>query len=312
MTTLLLDRVETHRALDPAELLPLVREALVQISSGEVDAPPRVAAQSPAGLLGAMPGYVPGMGLAAKLTSVFSVPGGGSSRHRGVVLLVDEACGEPLAIMDAEPLTALRTAASATIAMQCLAPPSVQRIAIIGSGAQARAQLRYLALSGTPADVVIASRNPEHARRAAAEHPSARALDSVREAVDGAEIVLCCTDAASPVVQDSWLARGAYLSSVGGSHGPEIDRESIERGALFVEWAGAATQPPPAGAHELQGVPAARVTLIGGVLDGSTWARDGEELTVFKSTGQAALDVAAAVAAYRRATEHGLGQRVRL
>lgn len=145
--------------------------------------------------------------------------------------------------MDAEPLTALRTAASATIAMQCLAPPSVQRIAIIGSGAQARAQLRYLALSGTPADVVIASRNPEHARRAAAEHPSARALDSVREAVDGAEIVLCCTDAASPVVQDSWLARGAHLSSVGGSHGPEIDRESIERGALFVEWGGRPRNP---------------------------------------------------------------------
>jgi ornithine cyclodeaminase len=103
-----------------------------------------------------------------------------------------------------------------------------------------------------------------------------------------------------PVVSRSWFAPGAHVSSVGGSGGHEIDAETVRDGLLFTEWPGAAASPPPAGAHELQGIDPARITLLGAVLDGAHPGRDRREaLTVFKSTGHGALDVAAAAVALK-------------
>lgn len=309
---LLLNRADTRVALDPMALLPSLVSALVAISRGDASAPSRVAATSPAGLLGAMPAYVPGLGMVGKLTSVFPQPGDeGRSTHRGVVLQVDEVTGEPIAVMDAEPVTAIRTAATATIAMQALARQTPQRIAVIGAGTQARSQLRMLAAIRSTASVVVASRHRDRAVMAASDHPGVTAVQSVREAVEAADVVFCCTDARTPVVDHGWLAPGAHLSSVGGSHGPELDQFSITEGSLFVEWPGAATELPPAGAHELIGTDPAQATMLGAVLDGAHPGRRSDtELTVFKSTGHAALDVAAAVSATRRARELGIGSRV--
>ncbi|NUR91618.1 MAG: ornithine cyclodeaminase family protein, partial [Nonomuraea sp.] len=143
---LVLDREQTRAALPPAALAAAVRTALVAISRGDASAPPRIAARSAHGLLGAMPGYVPELGLAAKLVSVFSaVTVGGHGSHRGIVAYFDEETGRPLAVMDAETITAVRTAATATVAMRALARPGAARIAVIGTGTQARAQLALLA-----------------------------------------------------------------------------------------------------------------------------------------------------------------------
>ena len=72
---LILDGADTAAASTRSAVLAAVREALVAISRDTVSAPPRIAARTPAGLLGCMPAYVPGVGLAAKLVSVFDVPG---------------------------------------------------------------------------------------------------------------------------------------------------------------------------------------------------------------------------------------------
>jgi alanine dehydrogenase len=80
---------------------------------------------------------------------------------------------------------------------------------------------------------------------------------------------------------------------------------------VFVEWRGAATNPPPAGAHELQGLDPEDLTEVGEVLAGTRPGRTGpDELTVYKSTGHAAEDAAAADLVYRRALESGAGTRV--
>ena len=79
---LVLDGPETAAALDPIEVLAAVREALVAISLDTVSAPARIAARTPTGLLGCMPAYVPGVGLAAELVSVFDVPGADGTRGR--------------------------------------------------------------------------------------------------------------------------------------------------------------------------------------------------------------------------------------
>ncbi|MEV7340215.1 NAD(P)-binding domain-containing protein [Streptomyces sp. NPDC093544] len=305
---LVLDRSQTRAALDPGRVLAAVTRALVSISRGEASAPPRIAARAPAGLLGAMPGYVPGLGLAAKLVSVFAVPGrSGGSAHRGVVALFDEHDGRPLALMDAEPLTAVRTAAVATIGMRALARPRPARIAVLGTGVQARAQVELLATLDPGTPVVVGGRDPGRARQLADLHPNASA-GSVEAAARGADVVFCCTGTREPVLDPSWPAEGAHISSVGGSHGPELDPRTVRAGSLFAEWPGAASSAPPAGAHELQGIPPHRITLLGSVLDGrSPGRREPNELTVFKSTGHAALDVAAAAVVHEVARAHGMG-----
>lgn len=207
--------------------------------------------------------------------------------------IFDEHDGRPLAILDAEPLTAARTAASATVALRALARPDARRVLVVGNGAQAHAQLRLLA-GDVRWEVTVAGR--DRARAAAlAEQFQVAAAPSIEAGVREAEAVLCCTGARQPVVSAEWLAPGTHIGSVGGSQGPELDAETIAVGSLFAEWPGVATSAPPAGAYELQGVDPGRVTLIGAVLGGTRpGRRDEREITVYKSTGHASLDLAAA------------------
>ncbi|MDT0439159.1 MULTISPECIES: ornithine cyclodeaminase family protein [Streptomyces] len=300
---LVLDRAATLAALDPGRLMDAVARALVAVADGTASAPPRIAALAPNGLLGAMPGHVPGLGLAAKLVSVFADPGRpGRSSHRGVIALFDADDGRPLAVLDAEPVTAWRTAAVATHSALALAGPGP--VVVVGTGAQARAQVGLLAALRPADPVTVAGRDPAGVRATAALHPAGIAADGIEAAVRGAATVYCCTGATTPVLHRDWLAPGTHVSSVGGSHGPELDAATVRDAALFAEWPGASATPPPSGAHELQGLPADRtVTLLGSVLAGAApGGHSPGALTVFKSTGHAALDVAAAHVVHATAT----------
>ncbi|WP_155370255.1 ornithine cyclodeaminase family protein [Catellatospora vulcania] len=307
---LVLDKEQTRAGLDLLRVLDAVSVALVALSRGEVSAPPRIAAQAPGGLLGAMPAYVPGIGLAAKLVSVFSSPGqSGRSSHRGLVALFDEHDGRVRALLDAEPLTAVRTAASATLSMRALLPqPS--RVAVLGAGVQATAQVAMLAALDATIPVVVGGRDAARTAELAARHPKAEAA-TIEAAVRDADVVFCCTGATEPLFPRAWLREDVHVSSVGGSHGHELDPAVVADGTLFAEWPGAVTAAPPAGAYELQGLDPGRVTLLGAVLDGARPGRAGRGgLTVFKSTGHGALDVAAAAVVHDWARAHGVGTAV--
>lgn len=312
---LVLNGSQTAAALDSPSLMDAVRDALVAIDAGTLSAPPRVAAFTPHGLLGAMPAYVDGMGLAAKLVSIAPDARTGGLAHGGLVALFDEQDGRPIAVMDAAAVTAARTAAAATLSLAVRGGRPIRRVAIVGTGVQAQAQLSLLGALGNDlldpqAEVTVAGRSPEAAERLAAKRPDTRTA-GIEQAVRGADVVFCCTSAREPVIRREWLALGAHVSSVGGSEGHEVDDATIADAELYVEWAGAAAQPPPAGAHELQGVPPERLRLLGGVL-ARPETHTSERLTVFKSTGHAALDVAAAVVVHRRALATGAGVDVEM
>src|SRR5439155_1597932 len=115
-------------------------------------------------------------------------------------------------------------------------------------------------------EIRIASRNQARAKELVARNSRARAVESFEEAVRGADVVACCTDAREPILRREWLKPGAHVSSVGGTFGPEIDRDTVEASRVFVEWRGAVTNRPPAGAHELQGLDEESVTEVGEVL----------------------------------------------
>jgi alanine dehydrogenase len=307
---LYLSRADVERMLDVDAMLEALAAALVILSSGTTSVPPRVAARVPeAGLLGAMAGYVPGVALETKLVSVF--PGNdhhGIPSHQGLIALFDEKHGTPLALMDGTYITAIRTGGAAAVAARALAREDASVLAILGAGVQGHSHLRTFPRIRDLDKIRIASRDSKKAEALAAEHQRARAVSSFEEAVRGADIVACCTDAREPILRRAWLKPGAHVSSVGGTFGPEIDPETVAAGRVFVEWLGAATNAPPAGAAELQGVDPGRLTEIGEVLAGTRPGRTSQdEITVYKSTGHAVEDAAAARLVYDRARAEGAG-----
>ena len=307
---LYLSRADVERVLDIDAMLDALAGALAVFSSGTTSVPPRTAARvGDLGMLGTMAGYVPGVGLEVKLVSVF--PGNhhrGLPSHQALIALFDEEDGAPLALMDGTYITAIRTGGSAAVAARALAREDAEVLAVLGAGVQGGSHLETFTRVRDFKEIRVASRDPAKAAALAARHPRAHVVESFEEAVRGADVVACCTDAREPVIRLEWLRAGAHVSSVGGTFGPELDPATMAAGQVFVEWRGAATNPPPAGAHELQGRDPATLTEVGEVLAGTRPGRmSAADITVYKSTGHAVEDAATARLVYDRARAEGLG-----
>src|SRR5690242_12800418 len=122
MDVLTLTRAEVASLLSVDALIPALAEGFVRLSAGQVSVPPRVAAAAPAGLVAAMPGWVAGVGMGAKLVSVYAGNHAlGLPSHQALITVFDEATGSPLAIMDGTEITATRTAAASALAVRELA-----------------------------------------------------------------------------------------------------------------------------------------------------------------------------------------------
>ena len=294
---LVLSQAEVARLLDVDQLLDALERAFVELSAGRASVPPRIAAFSEHGLLGAMPGYVDGV-LAAKLVTLFPDH---EPSHQALIAVFDAETGTPTAVMDGTHITAVRTGGGSAVATRALARDDARVLTILGGGVQGRSHLDAVGRVRDFQEVRIASRNPEHAH-AFAEETGATAVDTFEEAVAGADVVCACTSAAEPVLRRDWLDPGTHVTSVGSSmDGPELDRETVTAGLLVIE-SRVAFQPPPAGSHELQGFDPGVAVELGEVLSGSHPGRTSpEEITVYKSMGHAVEDAAAAAIVLERA-----------
>ena len=312
---LYLSRGDVERLLDIDAMLDALANALVIYSSGVTSVPPRSAASVPdRGLLGVMPGYIPGVALETKLVSVFPANDEhGLPSHQGLIALFDEDTGTPLALMDGTFITAIRTGGTAAVAARVLARDHASVLAILGAGVQGWSHLQSFPRVRDFIEIRVMSRNAERAKELVSRNSRARIVASFEDAVRGADVVACCTDSREPILKRAWLKPGAHVSSVGGTFGPEIDEETVTSSHVFVEWRGAVTNPPPAGAHELQGLDPEQVTEVGEVLAKKKPGRQSaEEITLYKSTGHAVEDAAVARLVYDRARQQGVGTRLSL
>jgi len=266
-------------------------------------------------MLLSMPGYGAGLGLGVKLVSLFpDNDSAGLPSHQALIALFDPATGSPVAVMDGTRITAIRTAGAAALSTRLLSRQNARVLAIIGGGVQGHAHLEIFPHVRDFQEIRIASRTPDSAKKLAALHPQARAAESFEDAVRGADVIAMCTHSPTPVIERSWVAHGAHVTSVGyaAPHG-ELDRALAEAAHLFVESRAAAFLPPPAGCMELAGMDPERATEIGEVLLGKRPGRGSDdETTVYKSMGHAVEDAAAAGLVYRRALEDGVGTEVEL
>ena len=311
---LFLSRHDVEAMLSVPEMLDALEAGFRAYSTGATSVPPRTAAHTRAGLLGAMPGWVAGAGFAIKAVSVF--PGNADvdlPTHQGLIVTFAERDGSPLCVMDAEHITAMRTGGAAAVSVRLLARPDSKILAILGAGVQGHSHLATVPLVREFSEIRVASRNPERAAELATNDTRCRVVATFEEAVRGADVVCCCTDARAPVIRREWLAPGAHVTSVGGTFGPEIDAETVSSSRVFVEWRGAAENAPPAGAHELQGRDPQTLTELGEVLTGVRPGRTAnDELTVYKATGIAFEDAVVASMVYDAALAAGVGETVAL
>jgi len=322
---LFLSASDVDRALSMPTAIAAVRDAFIDLSQGKAVVPLR----TPISLAGDgvalfMPVHLPRQNqLGVKVVTV--VP---ENRERdlpmiqALVAVFDSETGRPLAVMDGELLTAMRTGAASGVATDALARKNASVAAVIGAGVQGMRQLEAVCCVRTIREALVFDQDREQAEAFATEMGgrlgrTVRVLDTVA-AVFAADVVCTATSSGQPVVADADLAKGTHVNAV-GAYRPntrEIPGEAVARSTLFVDSRDACL----AEAGELvmamaEGnldptVPAAE---IGEVLAGSRPGRtDDAELTLFKSVGNAVQDLAVAGLVLREARRLELGTEVEL
>ena len=270
-----------------------------------------------------MQSYVPGYGVGVKVVNV--IPANlerGLPTIQAVVDLFDPVTGSPLAIMEGGVLTALRTAAASAVSAKYMAPEARGPIAIIGTGYQARYQLRFVS-HVYKADEVRAYDIREEALesfRRYAEGLGFRVLKcrSAAEAVEGSSLVIEASTTRSPVIEGRYLASPAHVISIGAHvrDARALDDEAIRRAEVIVVDSREAVMLETGDVRipiERGIITMDRVYELGEVAAGKKPGRlTGVGITIFKSVGLAIQDAAAASVAYRLALEKGVGRFIEL
>ena len=272
------------------DLIACMAQALIAFSGGQVRQPVRemLEVEADQRYFASMPAVMPDA-MGAKLVSFYPKNAqAGLHTHFAMIILLDLENGMPLAAMDGRLITQMRTAATSAAVSRVAADPESRSLALIGSGVQANAHLCALKTVFPIDDVRVWSRTPENAKSFATKN-NARAMD-IQDAVAGADIIVCATNAREPVLQGRWLKPGAHVNSVGSPRPDwrELD-DALMSETLIVDARDAAER--ESGDVILSG---ATIFAEAGEILNARKRIDPSQTSVFKSVGIAAEDVAAA------------------
>jgi ornithine cyclodeaminase/alanine dehydrogenase-like protein (mu-crystallin family) len=312
---------DVRTAVDMRAAIDAVRAGFIALSTGRARVPLRGILETPGGVLLTMPAQIDG----APISTVKVVSVCPENQPRGLptiyaaVLVTDAWTGAPLALMDGRVLTAQRTGAASGLATDLLAVPKASVLAVIGAGVQARTQvaavctvrpiteIRIFSLSGAE-PMAEELRGQVHARIVVAR--------SAPEALDGAHVVVAATNSRTPVVHLADLAPGVHINGI-GSFTPEMQEIAADvvmaarvvvdhRASAWAE-AGDLIIPRNQGLIGETIVHAEIGEIAAGLKEGR---RDPNEITFFKSVGNAVQDAALAERVIAAADERGLGTEV--
>lgn len=315
METLLLTQSDVRSLVTMESAVAAVEQAFAAHGRGEASMPPKVYIEiaEHCGDFRAMPAYLAG---AAGLKWVNCHPEN-RARHgkptvRGLYLLSDPATAEPLAVMDATWLTAVRTGAAAAVATKHLARADARTVGFVGCGAQARTMIDALRIVLGPLEIVAADSSPDAAESFAAEFGGR--VGTIREASAG-DIVCTATPSTRPIVERAWIRPGTHLNAMGAdAHGKqELDPQILQDGLVVVDdvaqaqGSGEINMPLREQQIELGDLHASLGEIIAGLEPGRT---SDDQITIFDSTGLAIQDVALAKVIYEAAREQGAGRQI--
>lgn len=324
MKTRLLSRKDIESIFTMKMCMEAVERAFADLAAGNAIMPQRtpIGVTDKQGLALFMPAYIKSLGaLGAKVVSVYK---DNAAKHKlptvlGMIILLDDETGFPLALMDGGYLTAMRTGAVSGVATQYMARTEGRVGAIFGTGVQAFTQVLAVHEARPLTRLLAYSIDPKDARKKFADRVTAQTglkvelADDPAAAVREADIVILATSASSPVVAGDWFKPGTHINGI-GSHAPkmrELDTLTVKKSRIICDQTSACKAeagdfiiPAEAGEWSWDRVAGDLGEVILGKVAGRT---SPEEITLFKSVGLAVQDMSAARFVYNEAVKKGIG-----
>ncbi|MEW5747609.1 MAG: ornithine cyclodeaminase family protein [Candidatus Thermoplasmatota archaeon] len=320
---LVLTKEDIESLVTMEDAIAAVREGFKAYNSDRAVVPFPVALNVPDGNgdVHIKPGYVKGTpSYTVKIASGFyDNPKRGMPSSHGMLLLFDSKTGLPLCFeVDRCFLTDLRTAAAGAVAADALAKEDVSKVAVIGTGTQARLQVVALSKVRGFGELRVWGRDRAKAEAYASEMSKALGVKvvptaTVEEAVRGAEVIVTATMSTSPVVKVEWISGGAHITAMGSDEPgkQELDTKILARADKVVVDSlrqcarlGEVHHALEDGSMKEEDVHAE----LGEVLLGRKPGRESDkEVTVCDLTGIAVQDVAISSFVYEKAKRSGKG-----
>ena len=299
---------DIQQKIPMSKAIELMKDAFQQLSSGEATVPIRTVIDSHdhSGRALFMPSYSAAYGLfGLKMVSVFHKNADKNLPIiQGKMMVMDGKSGTPLALIDAEYLTALRTGAASGLATAMLSREDAEILALFGTGVQAETQLEGVLSVRSIKEIVVFGRDENktvsfckrcHQKFGIKTQPVSSTSDLKR-----ADIICTATTSSKPVFQSDQLKEGVHINAV-GSFKPtmqEIPSDVIQKSILIVDQREAAEAEAGDIAIPLQQGLITKNHIhaeLGEIVSGSKTGRtSAEQLTVFKSVGTAIQDLAIA------------------
>ena len=317
MPTLILNKKEVRRLINIGDVIGVVESAFKDYTEGKGEMPSKVYLTVKDGDFRAMPASLPGAA-GMKWVSVHTEnPAKGLPTVMAVLILNDADTGYPLVIMDASETTALRTAATSTIASKYLARKDLKTLGIVGAGYQAYHHIKAHCELFKFQEIMVSDISPKATGRLIDSLPNLPLRACSLEETVKADIVCTLTPAHQPVVLNKWLKPGTHINAVGAdAEGKEELEPSILIEARVVVddlrqaiHAGEINVPVSTGIYKKEQIFATLGEIIAGYKQGRT---NNEMITVFDSTGLAIEDIAVAGLVYQKARQHGAGVSLNL
>jgi ornithine cyclodeaminase len=300
---------EIEQVLPKLDLLPAIEDAFARYSAGEAVVPPVGELLLPGGDVHIKYGFLAGDPYyVVKIASGFYAnPTRGLPSSSGLMLLFRQRTGEPVAVLlDNGRLTDIRTAIAGAVAAKHLAPSTVRSIGIVGTGIQARLQLRHLSGIGCR-DVLVWGRGERQLERCREEMATAgytvtTTLDA-NEILASCELVVTTTSATTPILRTASLRPGTHITAVGSDTAAKQELETgiLARADVIVADSRAQCRERGEIHHALEAGAVAedRVVELGDVIAGHAAGRTADDqITVADLTGVAVQDIAIAAAVF--------------
>jgi ornithine cyclodeaminase len=241
----IIEEARLRALVTPARAVEAIREAFRADGEGRTHVPPVINLEIPScrGEFHIKTAYIEGVAhVAVKVASGFyDNPARGLPSGSGLMALFDASTGLPAALLlDNGFLTDIRTGAAGAIAADLLARSTIDAVGVIGSGAQARHQVRCLRTVRSFSRIVAWSptreRLEEYCREMRADGYDVHAAAGPEEVCASADVLVTATPARAPIVRPEWLREGLHVTAL-GSDSPgkqELAAECLDRADLLV------------------------------------------------------------------------------
>lgn len=315
----MISKSQAEKLVTPAEVLEVVDETFKALGNGEIFHPvkePIWNGKENANMILAMPAHLKDKKIIGmKWVNMYTYQQEGiPSSYGNLLILNHEENGQPYAMIEATPITTMRTAGGhGVVAAQYLARKDSRVLTVVGCGAEGISGIRsFLVAFPGLEELRVCDRSPEALKRVEDEFGDQiriRTFADAKEAVEPADIVMLVTTARKPIVMYEWLKKGTFVSGLYSFHDldPECSRKADKwfMGSKDTDY------------HQIVKAPYLKPYNLsmddvygdlGEVATGKCPGRENDdEIIVYTHMGMGALDIAVGELIYRRAEEKNIG-----